>query len=349
MASRIVFTGKQAVTFEDFTPPKVKRGEIGVRTLASLMSIGTENIVFNRIFEPGTGWDAWAKYPFYPGYACIGEVDEVGAGVKGFKVGDRVAHRRQHWSYHVLPASQAFPVPDGVRSQDAPWFALAKIAFMGALAADYRLGDRVLVIGAGPIGQMSLRWAVAAGARTAVVADTMPKRLKIARLGGATHVVSKPIAECLDDVLAANDGELADVVVDSTGNDRVFAEALKFARTRGRVLLIGDTGFPSRQHLTEDVIQKGLKVVGAHDKHTTEEWTVSKITGIFFALVTAGRFSLKGLNTHVFKPSECVRAYRTVNERRGDTLGVVFDWAAEKRAARRKPPSPARRKRGKRA
>lgn len=328
MEKRIVFTGKQQVELQEFAAPKVKSGEIGVRTIVTLMSIGTENICFNRLFEPGTGWEEWVKYPFYPGYLLVGEVEEVGAGVEGFKAGDRVGLRKEHWSYHAVPAGEAVRIPEGIDAREAAWFGLARIAFMGAKILVHHLGDTVLVIGAGPIGQMSLRWAVAAGAETVIVTDMWPKRLKMAERGGATHVIGRPVEECREEILAANNGAPPRLIIDSTGNAKVFAEALKLAGRKGRILLVGDTGTPSNQCLTGDVIAKGLTIVGAHDKHADEEWTSERIYRLFFSLAARGRFSLKGLNTHSFKPEECVKAYTTVNKRRGDTMGVLFDWRA---------------------
>src|SRR5262245_53993260 len=89
-ARRLVFTGKQQVRCETFTPPPVGENELSARTLFTLMSTGTENIVFNRLFDPGTHWDHWVKYPFLPGYCNVGEVETVGAKVSGFKPGDLV-------------------------------------------------------------------------------------------------------------------------------------------------------------------------------------------------------------------------------------------------------------------
>ncbi len=69
---RLVFNKKQKVELEEYNIPVLKNNQIGIKNLYSLMSTGTENIVYNCDFAPGTHWDAWVKYPFYPGYACVG-------------------------------------------------------------------------------------------------------------------------------------------------------------------------------------------------------------------------------------------------------------------------------------
>lgn len=328
-ARRIVFTGKQQVIIETFDPGTPGAGQVLVKTHLSLMSTGTENIVFNRLFDPGTRWDEWVKYPFMPGYSCVGTVAALGSGVDSLKVGQRVAFRRNHRSHMVVDAPTCFPIPDELPYEQAVWFAMAKITFMGARAADYRLGDSALIIGAGPIGQISIRWARAAGVATIIAVDTAKNRMPLAKAGGATATITAPISEAREAILRANDGQLPRVVIDSTGHAAVFAEALGVAADRGTVVVLGDTGYPTQQTLTSDVVNRGLKIIGAHDGHTTAEWHDATITRLCYRLATSGRFSLEGLTSHVFKPDDCVKAYATANQDRAATMGIIFDWTGE--------------------
>src|ERR1700733_460481 len=98
---RLVFQAKQQVHLEPFVSEKPGRNQVLVRTDLSLMSTGTENIVFNRLFDPGSHWDQWVKYPFYPGYSSVGTVEAVGEGVTELKVGQRVASRGGHRSHPI--------------------------------------------------------------------------------------------------------------------------------------------------------------------------------------------------------------------------------------------------------
>ena len=329
IAQRLVFPAKQKVLLEDFDPGTPGAGQVLVRSHLSLMSTGTENIVFNRLFEPGTHWDNWVKYPFYPGYATVGVVEQLGEGVTTLKPGQRVAFRSPHRSHDVVAAESCYPIPDNVPFEHAAWFALGKITFHGALAADYALGDSVLIIGAGPIGQMSIRWARAAGAATIIIVDIAATRMPLAKAGGATALVQQSITEAREAVLAANGGKQPRVVVDSTGNAMVFAEALALAARFGRVVVLGDTGTPAQQRLTSDVITHGLTIVGAHDGLETERWNIQSIISYFFTLVSSGRFPLDGLTSHVFTPQDCAGAYATANRDRASTMGLIFDWTGE--------------------
>ncbi len=229
----------------------------------------------------------------------------------------------------MVAADHCHPIPDNVPFEQAAWFALGKITFHGALAADYALGDSVLIIGAGPIGQMSIRWARAAGAAAIIVGDTASSRLPLAKAGGATALVEKPITEAREAVLAANGGKQPRVVIDSTGNATVFAGALALAARFGRVVVLGDTGAPAQQQLTSDVITRGLTIVGAHDGHETERWNIQSIVDYFFVLVSSGRFPLADLTSHVFSPHDCAEAYATANRDRASTMGLIFDWSGE--------------------
>src|SRR3954471_6640417 len=101
-ATRLVFPGARQVALESWTPPEPGPGQVRLRARWSLMSTGTEGIVFNRRFDPGTHWDQWVKYPFMPGYALVGEVERLGADVRGLAVGDVVATRHPHASHAVV-------------------------------------------------------------------------------------------------------------------------------------------------------------------------------------------------------------------------------------------------------
>jgi 2-desacetyl-2-hydroxyethyl bacteriochlorophyllide A dehydrogenase len=325
-AQRLVFTEKQQVSLESFNPGLPAEGEVLVRTQLSLMSTGTENIVFNRLFEAGSHWDHWVKYPFYPGYTSVGTVEALGPGATCFAVGDRVAFRVGHRSHAVVAEKECYPIPLGLSFEEAVWFSLAKIAFHGARVADYRLGNSVLIIGAGPIGQMSIRWAKAAGAASILVVDPMPSRMAFAKLGGATATIDLPVDQAREKVLAANGGKPPPIVIDTTGNAAVFTAALGLVEYFGKVVLLGDTGQPTRQSLTKDVLTRGITIVGVHDGHDTADWNNATISQLFFTLVKSDRFSLANLNTHTFKPADCAEAYLVANRDRASTMGILFEW-----------------------
>lgn len=331
MAQRIVFVDRGKVTLEHFEcGPVADSRSLRFRTSYSLISSGTEGIALRGLFDQDTHWSRWVSYPFKPGYSAVGVVEEVGPDVTDFTVGDHVAARVGHASEHVVPAALCTRLPDGVPPERACWFGLAKIGLIGAQAAKYQLGDATAVIGAGPIGQVSVRWAAAAGVTTLIVVDPIRDRLELARRGGATHVVAAGIHDAYADVLAACEGGRPRVIVDTTGNAAVFAEALRLVADHGRLTLLGDTGSPTKQHLTSDVIVRGVTITGAHDAHSVSRHGQEgerRLHRIFFQLVRDGRFDVAGLTTHVFSPADCESAYQTAVSEADGALGVAFDWS----------------------
>ncbi|SDT11858.1 zinc-binding dehydrogenase [Jiangella sp. DSM 45060] len=321
---RVVFPGPGKVELEPFDLPGVEAGQVRLRSEYSLISTGTETTALKGTFEPGSHWDDYVQYPFLPGYTATAVVEETGADVTGLVPGDRIMARISHASHAVVDAAECFPVPDAIASDLAPWATLAQVAYVGAEAAEHRLRDGVLVIGAGPIGQMSVRWAVAAGAETVIVADIAPQRLELALRGGATAVVEGDPGERADEIVAAGFGEAPRVVIDTTGRPDMLPKALGLVRDHGTVVLLGDPGAPSEQHLTKDVITRGLRIRGAHGPLRLD--VEAETYRSFFGLITTGRIRADGLNTHHFAPEDCAAAYRLVTTERGTTMGVIFDW-----------------------
>ena len=332
MVQSIVFTGRRVAELRLTPARSPETGEVAIRSLVSLISTGTESTVFARRFDSGTHWDRWVQYPFLPGYSTVGVVEALGAGVTSLRVGERVVCRCPHASGHTLPEVKCAPVPEGVSTEDAAWFALAKIAFVGMLAAKIQLGERVVVIGAGPIGQMVTRWCAAVAAGDVVVVDPTPARLRLAEAGGATAILNGPVGEQQEEIVLALRGERPDVVIDATGNAAVFSDALRACGDFGRVVLLGDPGSPASQRLTPDALTRGLTIIGAHDAHSRRDarrWDHDReIFRLFFRLVLSARFPLDGLLNRRYLPEKAQEAYDFLEDHREGTMGVVFDWAA---------------------
>lgn len=325
---RIVFTGKDEMDMEVYETPQPGKGEVRVRSEVSLISTGTETTALHRNFEPGSHWESWVVYPFYPGYSIVGWVEALDKNVTSLELGDRVALRRGHASCHLVTESECHIVPSSCNPKEAAWFALAKIAFMGAKVAPFTMGTSLLVIGAGPIGQMTVRWAYALGCRDILVADRICERLEFARAGGASQVYPTSVANLAASIEESGNDQMPELIVDTTGNETVLSHALRLVADRGTVVILGDTGSPSQQRLTKDVITRGLTVVGAHDTHETSRWNSQEITRLFFTFLSSNRFSLNGLNTHEFSYEDYRSAYELADTRRAGTMGIQLLWSS---------------------
>jgi threonine dehydrogenase-like Zn-dependent dehydrogenase len=145
-------------------------------------------------------------------------------------------------------------------------------------------------------------------------------------------VINTGAAEAREAVLHLTEGQGVHVVYDVTGAAGVFPAALGLLRRFGRLVLLGDTGTPEAQHLTGDVITRGLRIVGAHDGNPPTEstdhayWSHPRMTELFFTYLRRGDMRVTDLITHRFAPDQAPQAYDLLRERRSSTMGVIFDW-----------------------
>ncbi len=331
-ARSIVFTGQNQVEVQTRDVQDPGPGEVLVQATKTLISAGTERICLLRLFEPGSHWDAWVKYPFSTGYSMVGRVLGVGRDVTSVREGERVAVRQPHQQYVVVPVDALYRVPDEVSDEDAAWFGLATIVQNGVRRAQHILGEDVVIIGLGPLGQLVTQYVRLMGARQVIAIDPLEQRLKHAQTHGATATLALNVDEARSEVLKLTDGMGANVVYDVTGAAAVFAPALRLLRRFGRLVLLGDTGSPTAQHLVGDVVTKGLTIIGAHDSNppslSTEHayWSRKRMAELFFTYLQRGDMQVSHLLTHRYSPDDASSAYALLSEKGASPLGILFDW-----------------------
>jgi predicted dehydrogenase/threonine dehydrogenase-like Zn-dependent dehydrogenase len=178
------------------------------------------------------------------GYSSAGTVIDTG-GVADFHVGQRVAcsgaGRANHAEVVSIPANLLAAVPEGVAMRDASFAAIGAIAIQGVRRTTPTLGERVVVVGLGLLGLLTVQALRAAGCRVAGV-EPVEKRRRLAPELGAELAVA-PV-EASEAVAAWTGGAGADAVVitASARSDELVNQAVRMLRRKGRVIPVGDVG-----------------------------------------------------------------------------------------------------------
>ena len=325
----IVFTGKQQAELRAEPVADLAPDRVAVRTRVSLISSGTETICYRGESDPGSHWHNWVRYPFYPGYSNVGEIEQTGSEVTGFAPGDRVFSTSSHHQIAVA-SGVPVPIPGAVSDESAAWSKLATIAQTGVRRAQLAMGATVVIIGLGPLGQLLNQYARLMGAERVIAIDPLASRLQVAIDHGATHQFAGSAGDALPFVAELTDGLRADVVFDATGHPPVLPLALPLAKQFGLVMLIGDAPNPSQQVLTSDVITRQISIRGTHNENLPGDqayWSPARQVELFYTYLMRGQIRVDDLITSRYAPADAPQVYARLLRDRGASLGVLFDWA----------------------
>ena len=207
-------------------------------------------------------------FPFVPGAELAGVVSAVGAGVDGFRVGDRVLASVSLGAFAeraVVPARVAWRMPDGMSFEEGAGFPIVYPTSHAALVlrAHLAAGETLLVhAAAGGVGLAAVQIGKALGARVLATAGGAEK-LAIAREAGADVCIDYRADDWPDQVKAATEGRGADVIYDSVGGD-VLDQSLKCIAWNGRLLVIGFAGGRIPEIKANRILLKNIAVVGLH-------------------------------------------------------------------------------------
>ena len=209
-----------------------------------------------------------ANFPVIIGHEFSGEVTAVGKAVNNFVVGDRVTadpnrvcHRCEYCrmglehlcenrqsmgvdshgadaEFAIVPETNLYQIPDHLSYEEAAFTEPLACAVNGTNLAQIKLGDTVLILGAGGMGNLITQCAAHAGAANIIVSEPIEYRRKIAKANGATHVID-PFNEDVDGALRDIRKIGADVVFEAAGNNKLQETALQYVRKGGTVVWFG--------------------------------------------------------------------------------------------------------------
>ena len=181
------------------------------------------------------------------GYSAVGKVLAVGAGISDLAEGDRVAcagaQSAHHAEFICVPRNLVAPVPETVSDRDAATVTLGAIALQGIRRLAPTLGETIVVIGLGVIGQLTVQILRSAGARVIGV-DPDRARLAEAAALGIDMAVHPDDSDPATQASRLTDGNGADgvIVTAATPSSEVMSTAFRMCRRKARVVLVGDVG-----------------------------------------------------------------------------------------------------------
>lgn len=336
--------------------PRSGRGRNLVATRVSLISAGTEKQIIDlarsslagkamarpdlvrktlqKVRNEGllpTVQKVFAKLdtPIPLGYSLAGTVVEAGADAGGYAVGDRIACAgaavANHAEYNAVPKNLSVRIPAGVCDEAASFVTLGAIALQGVRVANPTLGERVVVMGLGLIGQLTVQLLKANGCRV-LGFDPNPNRATLALEMGADVAVSDALDEA---VRGFTEGYGADAVIvtASSKSSTPPNQAAEISRMKGRVVMVGLTGMEiDREPFYKRELDLRLSMSygpGRHDPAYELEghdyplayvrWTEQRNMQAFLELVAEGRVTPLKLVTHRFPIAEAEAAYKLMD------------------------------------
>lgn len=297
-------------------------------------------------------WDPWAAHRVHPpiivGHEFMGEVAALGSAVRSVRVGDRVSAEGHipDWTcflcrtgaahicanvrvigvdrdgcfaeYIAMPEANVWKLDPAVPNDWAAIFDPFGNAVHTVTAADVSLKS-VLITGAGSIGLMAVAVAAAAGASRIIVVDPNSHKLEIASRLGSHVALDAKTANVRQAILDATDGIGADALLEMSGSPDALELGLGALRHGGRAAILGIPSSKVTLDISEDVVLKGITIVGVFGRKMFETWYQMQ------SLIKFGRVDLAPIITHIVPFDRFAECFTTL--KKGAAVKIVMEIA----------------------
>ena len=313
--------GRGDVRVEDVPVPVVGEGEVLLRvSWCGICGTDVEEYRDGPVVIPVDAPNALTGQmaPVTLGHEFAGTIVDVGPGVEGFAVGDRVVPDiclfcgechfcRRHeyalcvsWAaiglhgdgglaeYVKVPARMCVRLPDDIGDDEAALIETTEVAVRAVRKAGLRLGDSVAIVGDGAVGLITLQVARAAGATTAILLGHRAARLAIGRDLGADAAIDTRDAGWLEAVRDLTDGLGVDVAIECGGRADAIADAIASTRKGGTIVLLAVIGVPIPVN-TWPIVEGERTVIGSVQHHFDEDLPIA------VALMASGAVNVRPL------------------------------------------------------
>lgn len=366
-------TGESVV--EDIPCPNSSSGSLLIQTSCTLVSAGTERMlvdfgkanfidkarqqpdkvkmVIDKVKTDGLAPTVQAvksklDQPLPMGYCNVGKILEVGRGVEGFKIGDRIISNGKHAEVVNVPKNLCAKIPDNVSDEEASFTVISAIGLQGIRLIQPTLGECVVVTGLGLIGLVTVQLLRANGCRVLGI-DFDSSKCELARQFGAETVdLSKgedPIAAA--QAFSRGNGVDAVIITASTKSNEPVHQAAEMSRKRGRIVLVGVVGLElSRADFYEKELSFQVSCSygpGRYDESYEEKgndyplpfvrWTEQRNFEAVLDMLSSGQLDVKPLISHRFDFVRAKEAYDTVSN--GNPLGIILEFPEQEESVLR--------------
>lgn len=350
--------------------PKVSSGNLLIDTNISLISAGTERMlvdfgkaslldkarkqpdkvkmVLEKVQTDGLMTTVEAvqsklAQPLPLGYCNVGVVNQVGAGVAGFKEGDRVVSNGPHADVVRVPKNLCVLIPDNVSDEEASFTVVASIGLQGIRLAEPTLGEAFVVTGVGLIGLLTVQLLRAQGCRVLAI-DFDEAKLELAKQFGAEVCNPGKGEDPIAAGMAFSRGNGVDgvIITASTKSNDPVTQAARMSRKRGRIILVGVTGLELNR---ADFYEKELNFQvscsygpGRYDPDYEDNgndyplafvrWTEQRNFEAILDMMSSGQVDVKPLITHRFKFEDAPKAYDLLTSDKS-ALGILLQYQSE--------------------
>lgn len=342
----LVFRGPNQIAVEQVPVPRAGYGEAVIRVTLTTIC-GTDLHIVK------------GEYPVKPGLVLghepVGVIHELGPGVSGYQLGERVlvgaitpcgqceyclsGHSSQcggplgGWKfgntingaqaeYLLVPNAQAnlSRIPDDLSDEQVVLLAdIASTGFSAAESAELRLGDSVAVFAQGPIGLCATLGARLKGAGLIIAVESDPRRSEMARQMGAHFVVDPGHPDVVGEIKRLAGGTGVDVAIEALGLQRTFENALRVLRPGGTLSSLGV--YSGKLEIPVEAFLAGL---GDHKIVTTLCPGGKERMRRLMQLVRYRGVDLAPMLTHTFSLDEIVKAYQFFGERQDGVIKVAI-------------------------
>jgi L-iditol 2-dehydrogenase len=341
MMKQAVMTAPGQIQFFDVAQPVPGDDEVLMQT-RRIGVCGSDIHVYHGL-HPYTG------YPVVQGHEVGGVVAGFGKNVTGLKVGDKITFMPQvtcgkcypctHGMYHicenlkvmgfqtggaaqeyfVLPTENVLKLPDSMSLDEAAFIEPTAVTVHALRRGGGVEGKQVVVLGAGPIGNLTAQVARASGALAVMITDVSPYKLEKARQCGIEFVVN-PASEDLNDAIVRYFGaQKADLILECVGIEPTITDAIRCARKGSTIVIVGVFG--KKPQVDLGLVQdRELSLVGTLMYQQADYERAIE-------LVAGHKLRLGAMITHRFPFDHYLDAYHAIEESKGEYLKVMIELA----------------------